>query len=70
MPAQAKTRAKPVATVSMVADAAPAIASPPQKSESKVVHAMLDELFIALQPYGACNSTKVVTLFHRLKSAT
>lgn len=31
---------------------------------------MLDELFIALQPYGACNSTKVVTLFHRLKSAT
>ena len=70
MTTQAKTRATTIAAVSMAADPAPIVAPVPHKAESKLVHAMLDELFVALKPFGACESAKIVTLFHRLKLAT
>ena len=70
MAAQAKTRTKPIAAVSAVADPAPIVAPAPHKAESKLVHAMLNELFVALKLFGACESAKIVTLFHRLKLAT
>jgi len=69
MPAAAKTRTKPVASVA-IAPNHPSVPAAPKRPDSKAVHAIIDELFVALKPFGACESTKVVTLLRKLKSAT
>jgi len=68
MATAAKTRIKPVVKVELAPERAPVAAA--QRRPSKEVHTMLDELFVALKPFGACENPKIVTLFHRLKSAT
>jgi len=69
MATTAKTRNKLVASIAISPNHPPTPAAP-KRADSKVVHAMLDELFVALKPFGACESAKIVSIFHRLKTAT